>query len=327
MWHVRKTDGSTYGPIDLAALKRWVEDGRVAPGDTISEDNEHWTPAHERPELGMQWTLEFPEGKTYGPVHPLAITDAACAGNVPLHTPIRKDGEDDTQPLAHVLMPLLAGRLRESAASMAALAKSCRDLEAEVDRLKAAGQPAPQVTEPAAASETPAEPGPDVMDLETRLREAEEQCAAAEAERARREEELTGRIRELEEQLASAPADAGDGGPDDESLAASYRELSVHHDQILGELQAKTADLTKAHERLTHLEQETEERLKEAEEKMQRDREEVEQTQAKVDELEEKHYALVRSYRELHDRFIQLRQQVPVKTDTPPDEAAEAQDS
>jgi len=318
MLYVRKNDGSTYGPIEIDRLKRWVEDGRVAPDDELSEDQEHWSPADEQSELGMDWLLDLASGKTAGPLHLMAVAESAGAGTLPLDTPVRLKQGGEPQTLAQALVPLLVRRMAALDRERATLAQALHEAKQEAERLK---EVKPSPTEPEA-------PDPEADEereaLKHQLQEERDRHEATQAEHEAREKELAERVHELEEQLANKVATETSSAPiaDDESLMASYKELAANHDQLITELQTKTSDLSVAHERLAELEQGEEERFKHAEAQAQREHAEADKARARVDELEEKHYILVKSYRELHDRFINLRQQVPAAPVDEPDAPA-----
>jgi len=68
-WYLRVEDGSVFGPVDTLSLVEWARQGRVAPGDCISEDGTDWTPAEKLPDLDMVWLVELSDGSYHGPVN------------------------------------------------------------------------------------------------------------------------------------------------------------------------------------------------------------------------------------------------------------------
>ncbi len=66
-WFLRIAGGTIFGPVTTRGLALWARQGRVAPGNEISQDREHWLPAEQLPELAMNWYLEDPGGKLLGP--------------------------------------------------------------------------------------------------------------------------------------------------------------------------------------------------------------------------------------------------------------------
>ena len=58
-WFLRKhDDGSVFGPLDFAQMRRWADGAQIAPHDKISHDQETWLKAPMFPELGMDWLVE-----------------------------------------------------------------------------------------------------------------------------------------------------------------------------------------------------------------------------------------------------------------------------
>ncbi len=72
-WYLKVTDGSVFGPANTASLTEWAREGRILPGDSISEDKEHWIPAEQLPDLKMVWIVELKNGSYHGPVNIGAI--------------------------------------------------------------------------------------------------------------------------------------------------------------------------------------------------------------------------------------------------------------
>jgi len=81
-WFLRIDDGSLFGPVQLDMLRRWAADGRVAPGNEVSQDKTTWVPAESVEELEMVWMVELQDGAEYGPVHLRALADLILNGTV-----------------------------------------------------------------------------------------------------------------------------------------------------------------------------------------------------------------------------------------------------
>lgn len=82
-WYLRKSDGSAYGPVSLDELGLWAADGRVEPDDSLSMNQEDWTPVREFSELGMTCLIRLPSGEEYGPIHRLLLAELILDGDVP----------------------------------------------------------------------------------------------------------------------------------------------------------------------------------------------------------------------------------------------------
>lgn len=77
-WHLRISDDTVFGPVVTRNLVLWAEQGRVLPGQTVSEDQETWIPAESVPELEMVWYIEDAHGHLRGP-----LNQKAAAKNLP----------------------------------------------------------------------------------------------------------------------------------------------------------------------------------------------------------------------------------------------------
>ena len=56
-------------PWTTAALRQWAAEDRIAPEDQVSQDQQIWSPAHDQPDLEMDWLIQMDDGTLYGP-HP-----------------------------------------------------------------------------------------------------------------------------------------------------------------------------------------------------------------------------------------------------------------
>ncbi|TFH15372.1 MAG: hypothetical protein E4H02_08010, partial [Lentisphaerales bacterium] len=105
-WQLKIADGSVYGPIDLATLKDWAEQGRIAPGDEISQDKEKWSKAEELGDLAMQWVIDVGDGSTYGPVNIHAIVDLVQDGTVKRQANASNNSTGETVTISDLLPEL-----------------------------------------------------------------------------------------------------------------------------------------------------------------------------------------------------------------------------
>jgi hypothetical protein len=74
-WFLKIDEGDIFGPVDTASLKEWACDGRVTPGNQISDDRKSWINAEKIPELEMLWMVELGDGSFYGPLNIAALAD------------------------------------------------------------------------------------------------------------------------------------------------------------------------------------------------------------------------------------------------------------
>ena len=73
VWHIRQSNGATYGPVDFPVLYEWTAEFRVAPDDQISRDGKTWIKACHLPALHMEWQVLVSPKNALGPVNLLAL--------------------------------------------------------------------------------------------------------------------------------------------------------------------------------------------------------------------------------------------------------------
>ena len=56
-WFLKIGEGQVFGPTDTPTLIDWARQGRVTPGNQISEDKKAWVTAERIPELEMVWMV------------------------------------------------------------------------------------------------------------------------------------------------------------------------------------------------------------------------------------------------------------------------------
>ncbi|MBA4388272.1 MAG: hypothetical protein C0404_09850 [Verrucomicrobia bacterium] len=82
-WYLKIEDGTIYGPVEAFTLCNWAAQGRVLPGNTISENMQDWLAAETLSELKLEWMASLPDGKEYGPFHMLALPQLFHNGTLP----------------------------------------------------------------------------------------------------------------------------------------------------------------------------------------------------------------------------------------------------
>lgn len=295
MWYVKKESGETYGPVELDTLRHWANDGRVAPNDVLSEDETSWAPAPERPELQMEWLVEFADGTTFGPVNVLALRDPVRDGSILPSATIRNTRTDDVLPLDQALLSALLDMDAGLDAEVRGLHDRVELLTGEVHRLQTA-------TPERAASTGAADAATEVVNA---------RVAEANLEFDRREQELQARIRALEQETESLrrqreAAAAGEKAPG--SALDGYSDVGGNYDTLLDELHEKTQELRAAQALRTEIERSAEDRIRHVENLLHQEQDEAQEARTKLAELEKKYYQLVKSYREMNDRLIRSRQ-------------------
>lgn len=136
-------------------------------------------------------------------------------------------------------------------------------------------------------------------------------------------EHLQAQVRELERRCDASQTEEG-ADPDrasDVALYVAYEKLTANYQQLLAQVQEQSEELENARQQHTHEMQEAEERYRNMESIVQTEREKSGTTQRRLTELESAHMQLLKSFRDLNDRYIRLRQEKPFQPS--PDHAVE----
>ena len=321
-WYLRKSDSTIYGPVEESTLVAWAASGRVTPDDQVSSDRENWRLAPALPALCMEWLLDLGDGERFGPLHPLALLELVRDGSLTAGQSVIHVSAGTRCSLGEAVLPTLLAipppapdpelaRLRQA---LADAETRLRELEARPPAAPVADPELPRLRAALADAEArlskpaPPPPPPAVDDAElTRLRQA---LAGAE-ERIR---ELEGHLRALEARPAPAPA-APAPSPDLETLLKSFRDLSTNYDHLLEQLKGKGEELAHLLDSHGAIKRDLEAQLAESRQLAQHARTDAEQALQKLAQHEQAHLDVIKSYRDLNDRYIRLRQQY---ADQPP---------
>jgi hypothetical protein len=89
LWFLCKhEDGSIFGPLPFAQLRRWAATAQVAPHDTLSQDQQTWLKAPMFPELEMDWLIEVANESYYGPTTLGAVKEFLRLGEIDEETSV-----------------------------------------------------------------------------------------------------------------------------------------------------------------------------------------------------------------------------------------------
>ncbi|NVB40773.1 zinc-ribbon domain-containing protein [Pseudenhygromyxa sp. WMMC2535] len=80
-WHVRTTDGMSFAAPDVAALREWIDEGRLHPDDQVSRTGRNWVRIGDMPEFGAAFEV-FGVSRVAKTVSPVAAKKAAPAAAV-----------------------------------------------------------------------------------------------------------------------------------------------------------------------------------------------------------------------------------------------------
>jgi chromosome segregation ATPase len=81
-WFLRIAGGAVFGPVATKGLIVWAEQGRIVPGNEVSNDRETWISAEAVPELEMKWYVNA-GSKTEGPFNRVAAESFLRSGKAP----------------------------------------------------------------------------------------------------------------------------------------------------------------------------------------------------------------------------------------------------
>ncbi len=323
IWFVQ-TEEKVFGPAALHTLQHWAATGGVTASTGISRNEEGpWSPAGDMPELALEWQVMTPEGDAFDACHVLALREEVLNSQV---EPFWEIVHLPTGETYQVVDALCSALLEQNQILEEQVAETLTRLH----NLETIGPESPS-TEKAESSED--EDWGEVMRERDRLaREAEKWKRFYEDELERnqtREKELLAqndelrawqrkaaeRIKSLErrraqlEQAAMLPG-ARDVAGEDQDLRHAYQELRVQLDQLMESLELRNRQIESAKEQIeeaeAHLRRERESRKEE----VAREKALQEDAAAHLNRLEQAHVDLTRSYRDLNERMIRLRNQM-----------------
>jgi len=334
-WHLKKDD-AVYGPVDLATLQHWAADGRIAPDDVLSTDLAAWIRARDMADLKMDWVADLGQGAEMGPLHLLALLDYLRDGTVRPETAIRHKRTGEQKQAGAAVLEAMAEQNQQLLAEIATLTTRVKDLENELGRLSAASPP--PITTGSGSKEQWSELKRVIAERDHFEREAgkwkkmfedelknslrKEQSFNERAE-AFRQGEITARdqISRLERTIAQLEKknqmlqDMTENRAGADSLPAhlsvlmnNYDVLLQNYDRLLTQLAGKSAEVEAARVAGATAEKTADERVRQMEERLQLERQSADQIRRRMAEMEESHQHLLKSYRELNDRFIRLHQ-------------------
>lgn len=291
IWYLRKSDQTVYGPVDEATLCGWAADGRILPEDELSADQKIWQPAPSLAALKMEWFLELGEEERVGPLHVASLIELIRDESVLPSQPVTNAVSGYACSLSEAILPALLQPAPAQPAAPAPAAPPAPVEDPELPRLRVALSEAEAKIRALESRPPPAE-NPELPRLRAALGKAE------------------AKIRELESRPAPPVSiQFGDQTVDADTMLKSYRDLSRSYDQLFAQLTQKNDEL--AHVLATHSTAagDLEVQLKQAQEALQTARNELEAERLKFLEAEQNHLMIVKSYRDLNDRYIRLRQE------------------
>lgn len=345
-WFVKKDDGTIYGPISLGELKSWAAEGRVAPEDSISADRENWSSPSEKRDLHMDWTLDLGDGGIYGPIHLLAFADFAIDGSVGIAATVRNIRHDVNYPLADVLIPALAESNSNLRDNINALAAELSEIPAEpaqppappeapdeaariLDETDGGGGKTPDSVKNIAGEKKKSEHWEVLYRQESERSEQRESELQEKVRELRKDKlELTTELDDVRSQLSQQEklnaeferfAQTSEQGGDDrvavlkgqfKHLLDTYHQVSRQYEKLSVHVSEQAAELDELRKSRETVQQHADKRIHDMETELQREREEADKARTKLSSFEKNYTDLLKSYREMNDQLVHLRQKL-----------------
>jgi hypothetical protein len=343
MYFLKKADGAIYGPSDLNTLQGWAREGRVAPDDMISKDKDVWYPAPTLTDLEMNWLVHLSDGTQYGPIHLQALKELIEEGSLSADDLVTNRITEQTCSL-RAAMAAASAPADHAPGSQAEPISQTETAEPEsvraatIETTPKASAPEAPPPAPAAAREEPASwrdlaSRKDFLEREVvkwkKLYEQEhenflqsahdyeeriqglkksELAALTRAEQLERKlKESEDNYRVLRESLANDPT-----RPYAQQLVALielHRDLAQRYDAVSRLLQEKNSEIADLLEARSQAEARVEEQLRHMRDIVERERKEADHARRRSLEIESDYMQLVQAYRELNEKFMQLRQE------------------
>ena len=326
-WYLKKPDDSMFGPVDLPTLKSWAASGSVAPEDHISEDQENWIFAANLDDLQMDWVLEFEDGAEYGPLHVSTIKQMVEKGELDPGLMVSHRERDEKRFVWEIALVVLFKTNRHLKKSSAALADRLSQVEAAAADAKPTTVELPADAAQAmrdwkTASEKLDKQTKDTDRWKTRyeeLREVTERELSELKEKiavhkkqaiqdAAQNEKLDLKVAQADKRLTALQSSEGGGSGEVDAVMESYNELSTNYEVLLSQLGGKNEEIQSLMNSRAEAERHAEASVQEMSKRMHREQAEADSARNRFHELEETHLQLVKAYREMNDRYIQLRQ-------------------
>jgi chromosome segregation ATPase len=92
------------------------------------------------------------------------------------------------------------------------------------------------------------------------------------------------------------------------ALMEAHTELTRIYDEVLQRLDDKSVEVEQMQETLQQREKEMQERVQSLQQRLETEQEDTDALRAKLSDLEDSHIQVLRSYRDMNDRLIRLRQ-------------------
>ena len=94
-----------YGPFTFSVLCQWSSEGRIGPGNELSQDKTSWTAVHSMRNLEMNWSASDDTGWTFGPFNLLGLPNLIQWRVIPQDATLENAGTGQVFDLTALLKP------------------------------------------------------------------------------------------------------------------------------------------------------------------------------------------------------------------------------
>lgn len=323
-WYTR-IDGELFGPVQLTTLQHWASKGSLHGGCDVGTSSEGpWQSAAGIPALQMEWQIIPPNGDEYELCHILSLRAEMENGDMGADWEVLHVPSGERFPAAQALCSALIAQNHILEKQLVQNFARIRELETPghdqaTTELAETSEPSQhwgehmkerdQFARDAAKWKRLYEEAQETLQSrETAWESEKEDLKAWGRQSAERIRSLERRRNQLEEMQTLVGERAASGG--DPDLRQAYQELRLQLDHLMESLDLRNRQLESIQIRLSETEEELAlERSRRTEE---REREKIlrEEAVAQLSRMEEAHRDLTRSYRDLNERMIRLRNQM-----------------
>lgn len=326
IWFARVED-KVFGPVALHTLQHWAATGGITASVEITRESKGkdptgpWQPAGDLSDLSLEWQVQDPDGNAYDACHVLALREEVLEGRVQPFWDIIHLPTGERYQVVDALCSALLEQNQILEVKMADTLARLHNFEilgptAEADPL-GDSEPSPdnwgEVMRARDQSAREAEKWKKFYDEElvrNRTREAEllaqiDELRAWQRKASERIKALERRRTQLEE--ASLLPGAEQVGGQDRDLRRAYQELRMQLDQLTSALDLRRHEMEAAQDRLQEVDAQLVHEREARKQEVEREKTLRLEAREHLTRIEQAHIDLTRSYRDLNERMIRLR--------------------
>lgn len=312
-----RAEDKTHGPVELATLQHWAASGGITAWTEVGPSAEGpWTPAAEMDALEMHWQVTDEDGEKFHPCHVLALRGEVESGNIQPYWDVVHLPTGETWQVVDALCSallehnkMLEQRLARYAVPTPGETGGDGDwtsLMRELDQQKQASEKWKRLYEDELERN---------QTREKELQDQTEELRAWQRKAAERIKTLERRRTQLEQVNALPEAEETRG--EDRDLRGAYQELRMQMDHFVQSLELRNQQLEASREALRTVEDTLRAERRQRADERETERAQRTETEALLTRLEQAHIDLTRSYRELNERMIRMRNEMEPPTRIP----------